>query len=395
MSNTSFAASSGDPSKIALRFQAEIAERAAEIEQARQFPDDLARRIAATGIYQLCTPTEVGGCGRSPRDYALVAEELAKADAAAGWCTFIGITSSLAIAHLKPEHARPLFDNQETICAGVFAPMGRAVRSEHDGVPGFQLTGRWQWGSGIQNSDWVSVGGLIVDADGEIVRIEAGRPDHRSFVVARSDVQIVDTWFVSGLQGTGSTDFQINDVFVPASHVFVAGKPAYDDPIFSFPMFGFLGIGIAAVALGTAQGALDDVLRLVGQKVPQGSRKTLAQRQSTHREVALAHGNIRAGRSYFHQAIDDAWKTVSTGKPMSIDQRSELRLATTHAVRCAVTAVDSLYNLAGGSAVYKSFPLQRRFRDIHVATQHMMVGDSVLELVGRLMVGLETDISLL
>jgi alkylation response protein AidB-like acyl-CoA dehydrogenase len=158
-------------------------------------------------------------------------------------------------------------------------------------------------------------------------------------------------------------------------------------------MFGFLGIGIAAVAIGAAQAALDDVLVLVKQKVPQGGRKTLAERPTIHREIATAHGHIQAGRSYFYQSIDNAWDTVSSGGELSVDGRREIRHATTHAVNSAVTAVDSLYRLAGGSSVYKSFPLQRRFRDIHVATQHMMVSDSVLELVGRLLVGLETNVS--
>ena len=102
MGDQGFAAITGDPVAIASEFHDEIAERASEIEVARRFPDDLARRLAGTGLYQLCTPRESGGCGRSPREYAEVSETLAKADASAGWCAFIGITSSLAIAHSGP-----------------------------------------------------------------------------------------------------------------------------------------------------------------------------------------------------------------------------------------------------------------------------------------------------
>jgi alkylation response protein AidB-like acyl-CoA dehydrogenase len=394
VANQPFEATIGDPVEIARSFQAEISDRAADIEQARRFPDDLARRLAATGLYQLCTPTDAGGCGRSPREYAEVTEELSKADAAAGWCTFIGITSSLAISQLGAQEVRPMFAARDTVCAGVFAPMGRAIPTEQDGVAGFRLSGHWQWGSGIQNSDWVSVGGLVTHPSGDVVRRDNGAPDHRSFVVERADVEIVDTWYVSGLQGTGSTDFKITDVFVPDRRVFVPATVAVsDDPIYTFPMFGFLGIGIAAVALGAAQAALDDVLGLVQQKVPQGGRKTLAERPSTHKEIATAHGHIQAGRSFFYQSIDNAWEAVTSGSELSIELRRDVRHSTTHAVNSAETAVDALYRLAGGSAVYKSFALQRRFRDIHVATQHMMVSDSVLELVGRLMVGLETNVS--
>lgn len=394
MATESFAATTCDPIAVARSFQTEIATRAAEFVEARQFPDDLARRLAVAGLYQLCTPTDAGGCGRSPRHYAEVTEELAKADAAAGWCAFIGITSSLTISRLGVSEVRSMFAPRDTICAGVFAPMGRAIPTVRDGVSGFRLSGQWQWGSGIQNSDWISAGGLVTDPSGEIARNASGAPDHRSFVLPRDDVEVLDTWYVAGLQGTGSTDFKINDVFVPACRVLVPGNAvSSDDPIYEFPMFGFLGIGIAAVALGAAQAALDDVLGLVKRKVPQGGRKTLAERPSTHKEIAIAHGHVRAGRAYFYQSIDDAWDTVVSGGQLSVDQRREIRHATTHAVNSAVTAVDALFRLAGGSSVYKSFPLQRRFRDIHVATQHMMVSDSVLELVGRLMVGLETNVN--
>ena len=394
MRDEPFAATAGDAVEIARTFQPEISERASEIEAARRFPDDLARRLASTGLYQLCTPTAVGGCGRSPREYAEVAETLATADASAGWCAFIGITSALAISHLDPPEVRSMFADRQTICGGVFAPRGRAIRGSKDGVKGFHLTGQWQWGSGVQNADWISVGGFIADESGDVIRHDNGTPDQRSFVVRQTDVEIVDTWHVSGLQGTGSTDFKINDLFVADQHVFVPGNAlASGDPIYAFPMFGFLGIGIAAVALGAAQAGLDDLLGLVKQKVPQGGRRTLAERPTVQREIALAHGQIQAARSYFYQSIDDAWDTVSSGGTLSLPQRREIRLSTTFAVNHSVAAIDALYRLAGGASVYKAFPLQRRFRDIHVAAQHMMVSDSVLELVGGLLVGLDTNTS--
>ena len=136
-----------------------------------------------------------------------------------------------------------------------------------------------------------------------------GRPQHRSFVVERADIEIVDTWHVSGLQGTGSTDFKIGDLFVPDNRVFVVGAPAApNEPIFSFPMFGFLGIGIAAVALGAAQAALDDILGLVKRKgsARGATARWVNDRRFTARYRNVAHGHIQAGRSYFYQSIDNA-----------------------------------------------------------------------------------------
>ena len=107
-------------------------------------------------------------------------------------------------------------------------------------------------------------------------------------------------------------------------------------------------------------------------------------------EVALAEAERRSARAFFYETIEAAWEMAQREGRIGVDERRDVRLATTHAVRASASAVDRMYHLAGGTSVYRTSPLQRIFRDVHVTTQHMMVAPSTFELTGRLLLGLET-----
>ena len=160
--------------------------------------------------------------------------------------------------------------------------------------------------------------------------------------------------------------------------------------LYRFPQFGLLAMGIAAVALGLGRAAIEEMIEVAGGKIPDASRRSLAQRPNAQTEVALAEAGLRSARAFYYEAIEKAWAEALDGR-ISIDSKRDIRLATTHATRAAAEAVDRMYTLAGGTSVYRRSPLQRIFRDVHVATQHMMVGPATLELTGRLLLGLETS----
>jgi alkylation response protein AidB-like acyl-CoA dehydrogenase len=381
---------------LAESFSDELQQRAPEFESQGYVSQDLAERMATLGFLRLCNPEEYGGPGRSPVEYARLVETLARYDGSTGWVVFIGITSALAACKLAPETVRDILSEPETITAGVFAPMGRARACERDGVHGFLLNGQWQWGSGSHNAHYISGGGFVVDDGGEIARTASGAPDQRSFLMPIADVEVLDTWHVAGLKATGSADFRASDVFVPEHRVSNPFEQKdFSHPMHSFPFFGALGIGIGAVALGLAAACTEEFLTLAGVKTPLGSQRTLARKPATHRRVAEASAQLRSARLYFYDTIEQAWELARQGDGIPVTTRADLRLSNTHAVMTAATVIDSLYTLAGGSSVYLKSPLQRHFRDIHVATQHMMVNEATLELVGRIQLGQETDASLL
>lgn len=380
-----------DTLAAARALQPLVRERSEEIEQARRLPKDLAERFAREGFYRMCVPEVYGGLELPPAETMETVEAVARADGSSAWCVFIGATSGTVLAMLPPDSAREIFSHPEIRLGGVFAPRGRAVAE--DG--GFRVNGRWQWGSGTENCDWV-MGGCQVIRDGEPELLRNGIPRSRMMLAPASQIDFFDTWHVTGLAGTGSTDFAMNDLYVPESRAVGMGiDRALERPLYLFPQFGLLAMGIAAVSLGLGRAAIDELVDLAGGKVPTGSSRALAARPATQSDVARAEALLRSARAFYYEAIGAAWESARTRGTIEAEHRRDLRLATTHATRSCAAAIDLMYELAGGTSVYLNSPLQRIFRDIHVATQHMMVSTSTLELTGRLFLGLETDISML
>jgi alkylation response protein AidB-like acyl-CoA dehydrogenase len=212
-----------------------------------------------------------------------------------------------------------------------------------------------------------------------------------------SQAKIVDTWNVSGLRGTGSHDLEIHDLLVPAgrSTSIITDRPREQGPLYRFPVFGLLALGGAAVALGIARASIDELVRLAAAKVPTGGRRRLSERGVVQTELAEAEAMIGSARAFLFEACAQAWQAASAASELPIAARARLRLAATHATATSAKVVDLMYNAGGGTSIYAGSPLQRCFRDVHVVTQHVMVARATLELVGRILFGLETDTSML
>ena len=371
----------------ARQFGQDIAPRGAEIEAAGRIPPDISRAMGEAGFYRLFHTAARGGHEVSPRTAAEVYEALAEGDAACGWVAFIACTTTLAMGRLTDAGAAEIMARPDSLVTGVYASHGVAHRV--DG--GFRVTGRWDWGSGSPNADWIG-GGCMLLEDGEPLRNSAGLPRNHMVFLPADQVVSLDTWQVSGLRGTGSTAFEVRDVFVPDRHVAgVLVRTLPDRPLFRFPPFSPLAQGIGAVALGIARAALDEARRVAVEKRRGGSTAALAERAHTQIEVARAEARLRAARAWFYQTIDAAWAAAQTGEPVAPAHSRDMRLAVNHAVGEAVAVVDAMYTLVGGSSVYAASPLQRQFRDIHVATQHFMVSPNILETVGRLFLGVTAN----
>jgi alkylation response protein AidB-like acyl-CoA dehydrogenase len=206
----------------------------------------------------------------------------------------------------------------------------------------------------------------------------------------RDQVELLDTWRVAGLKGTGSTDYAVTDAFVPEGrwvHVLKA-EPVVDGPLYRMPFMGLLALGVCMVSLGLARRAQHELVELAGGKKPAGSSKTLAERQVVQAEVARTEAAWRSAHALIREVVEEA-----TEIGVSDEMRRRIRLAATDATWRSAEAVDRMYHAGGGSAIHESHPLQRVFRDVHVATQHGMVAERTYEPVGRMALGLPTDAS--
>ena len=221
-----------------------------------------------------------------------------------------------------------------------------------------------------------------------------GRPRNAMMLMAADDVEFVDTWHVSGLSGSGSLDYQVQELFVPLEHV-VGLKN--DDPVppttlHTFPNFTFLTLGIGAVCMGVARASIDELVSLAVAKKRVGARKSVSQQQVSQIKLAQAEADLQSARLFYYQALDSAWNSALENQQVTLDMRRDLRLATTNAVNKSVNVVQEMYNLGGGSSVYQTSRLQRHFRDINVAKTHIMVSQQVFEIVGALYFGLEPNV---
>jgi indole-3-acetate monooxygenase len=352
-----------------------------EIDGARRLPDGLVVMLRDSGLLRAGAPTEVGGLELPPAVGLRAAEELARGDASTGWCVAIGITSTLLVAYLPPSSRDELFGDGRALAAGIWAPRGKG-RSVDGGVV---VSGRWAFCSGIRHADVMFAGCLLDD-----------QPVPSVVAFRTAELQILDTWHTLGLRGTGSHDTVADEVFVPADRVLsLFDGPVVDRPLYRFPPFGFFALSVAAPALGNARAAIDDLVELAGGKKGLGSTRTLAERAPTQAAVAAADSSLNAARALYYQAIDDAWRASQEPEPVSVELRNRLRLAATHAARTSADIVRTMYDLAGGSAIYDTSPLQRRLRDAFTATAHFQVNESSRELPGRLLLGQRADASML
>lgn len=364
-------------------------ERADEAERNRRMSADVAQAMARTGIIRMLRPANIGGLEVKAAVALEAIETLAQADASAGWCAMIGATSGIYSAYMEPALARQVYgEADETITAGVFAPMGQAIaKGDH-----YEVTGHWRWASGSWNSQWLN-GGCTIIENGELRKLPNGAPEIRAMIFPREDVELVDTWQTMGLAGTGSVDMKVQGVRVPKARTvsLLTDKPRTDGPLYVFPVFGLLALGIAAVASGNARAALDEFREFAGGARTGGARRVLAERAAAQSSFAQAQAQWRSARAFLYDEVDNAWQAASSDGRISLEQRGLLRLAATHVTRTAAEVCRTVHDLSGGAAIFESNLQQRRLRDAQTATAHMMIAPPTYELAGRVLLGVPTD----
>ncbi len=328
-------------------------------------------------------PEEVGAPELPPAVTLAFAEEIARGEASAGWCVSIAATSSLLAGYLPDAPRNQLFGDPAFIAAGVWAPRGKALRV--DG--GLAISGRWAFCSGIAHSGVLFAGCLPAEQPSD-----GSRPLPIVVALPTEQLTVLDTWHTLGLRGTGSNDAVAENVVVPVEAAFsLFDGPVLDRPLYRFPVFGFFALSIAAAALGNARGAIDEFVELAVEKKGLGSTRTLAERSATHAALAEAEATLRSTRAGFYAAIEAAWAAARDHQQVPLELRNGLRVAATHATRTSADVVRTLFDLGGGSVIYDSSPLQRRFRDAFTATAHFQVNAASRELQGRVLLGQPAD----
>ena len=378
------------PLEVARALAPRIRARADEIEAARQLPADLVLELATAGLFKVALPEAEGGLGADIVTALRVIEEISRADGSTGWCTAMAINTFRQSAQLAPGVRRELFFSEPIgVSAGSARERGRAVA-----VPGgYRVTGHWFFASGCMHSHLLHGACKVFDGDAPRLRPNGDQEVRIAFFHPKSRARIIDNWNVSGLRGTGSHDIAVDDLFVPDEHTFSAldRRARVTGPMNRIHGFDLAGCGFCCVGLGVARAAIDAFVELATVKTPRSSSELLRERVMVQAQVGEAEALLRSGRALLFDVVEEMWQTALAGTAITERQRSDLRLAMTHAAQNAARATHMVCVAAGTTSIFASSPLERYARDAEVVTRHNQLQFVNYEAVGRTMLGLESN----
>jgi alkylation response protein AidB-like acyl-CoA dehydrogenase len=360
------------------------------IEASRRVPEDLARELAQAGFFRIFLPETYGGRDLAPAEGIAVFEELAKADASVAWCVWNGNTHWVA-AQLPAETMRTIHGDPASVTANSTRASGQA----HIVDGGYRVSGRWALVSGCELGSWMVLW-CVVHEDGKPRLGPSGSPENRFMLMPADRCEIVDTWTVGGLRGTGSHDVVVRDVFVASDWAANFFDPyVLPEWRYRIPAFSRVIPGLGAMALGIARTAIDTLAEIAGGKMPQRTTHMLRDTPDAQVRVSQAESLVRSARLFLYDSAEQLWQRLLATGEVTMEARAQVRLAASHAVVSGVQAVDLMYVAGGAASMYTGSPLERAFRDIHAMTLHIGVHPRVMQSTGRVLFGLEPDTPLL
>ena len=359
-----------------------------EAERERRLSRPVLNALRETGLLRMSTPRSLGGLETDPITRALVVEEISRHDSAAGWTLENPLDWAFFCARLPDEGAEEIYRRGADIL--IAAQFGRPLNATST-EGGYRISGRAPFVSNCYDADWISSTALVdVDQHSE------GEPEMVMVYFPREDCEIIDTWNVMGMRGTGSNDISVTDVYVPKSRTFSMVpefKPGshYQGPLYRLPVVGFAATGIPTPMLGVARRALDEVTALALSKTPVASSGLLRERSSAQIQLGQAEAILRSGRLLLLNTVSEVWRRCLDGGTHSLKQRADLLLAMTHAMSSAVQAVELCCRIAGTTAFRATSPLERCFRDVQTMRHHVFASEARYGTFGQVYLGVPPD----
>jgi len=362
-----------------------IAEAADEIEQVRQLPPELLTVLHRERLFRLLLPRAYDGEQVDPPTFFQIMMAIAACDGSVAWCICQGNGCAMTAAFVDPAVAREIWgDDPHGVLA--WGPPGKPeVKIVDDG---FVVNGSWSFASGSAHATWLGGHCPVPGKDGKTVQ--------RTMLMPAGVVERKDVWHVLGLNGTSTNGYSVKDLFVPYDHSVSRDDPAerrIDAPHYYIPTTNLYAAGFSATALGIARAILDLFKDLAGAKQPYRTQNLLRDNGMIQAEVALCEARLGSARAFMLQELHDVWEDTMARGEFTIESRVRIRLASTYAIHEAKAVADMAYDAAGATAIFKSSPFERRFRDIHTVTQQIQGRRLHFQTVGAYMLGMDMEIA--
>ena len=360
-------------------------ERAAASEELRRAPDETIPDIVAAEFPRICQPARFGGMELGWDSVCAVSMELGKACASQAWVSNVYSEHSCVLSLFGDEAQHDVWgDNPKALISSSYAPSGKVEKV--DG--GVRVTGRYHFPSGLPHARWSIIGGMIPRDDA---------PPYPAFMlIPARDRTTVDNWFTVGMAGTGSMDFDVDDIFIPDHRILdenlifdgaTPGSKLNHGPVYRMPQKGVAQLALASVPVGAAEGAVDDFAEMMRTRKVRG--EALIDAQNLQLRLAESAAEAEAARRLVLGTARNVMAKLASGAFIDENDISTATRDAAYAVKLAQRATVRLFEATGGSGMYLTNHLQRVFRDVHAAGGHIgLAWDRSATMYSRIRLGL-------
>jgi indole-3-acetate monooxygenase len=358
-----------------------IASEADEIERTRRLTPAVVSALIDNGLYRSLLPKSTGGFESPPTVFMEMLEEIAKADASTAWCLGQCSVVAMTAAYLDTDVAHEVFGKPNDIMAW------GAIAHDIQVVPGgYTISARWDFASGSRQANWLGAHVQVLEADGTRRMKPNGTPEIRTIVFPASSATMHDVWNVVGLCGTGTDSYSVENLFIPEN--FAALRDDFSalrekGPLYGITTYTMFGLGFGAVSIGVARATLDAAIELARKKHSVGIT-AMKDNSAVKGLIGRTEAKLRAARAFHFSTAREAWQELLDTGTLSEQSRAAIRLSATWTIHQAAEVVDTAYHMAGATAVFKSNPFERRFRDMHAIAQQIQARDTHYEDVGKM-----------
>ena len=361
-----------------------LRERASRAEEMRRIPKETVDDLHATGLLRAAQPGRFGGMGLDLDVVFQVAREFGRGCGSTAWSYSVWASHNWLVGTFPEQAQREYWANSANVLSSTSFNTSNSKLTAVEN--GYKLSGHWRFASGCDEASWVMLGGV-------------GPEGLLYLLVPKSDYVIEDTWYVSGLRGTGSKDIVVEDAFVPEHRAVLEtdiqearspGRRVHDTANYRVPMGSILPYTLASPIIGMAQGTLDEFENYTRRRVFARSGQNMDEFATIHVRLAESEAEVRAAQLIMLEDCGELFELGRRGETPTLDDRARYRRDQAYVVKLCLRAVNRLFEAGGGYALFDTSPLQRFHRDAHAASHHSSLSwDVAAEEYGRVRMGIQ------